>query len=188
MEQAIREYMNRKQLLGQSRCFSFLPVECLYYKSIGELVDYGKYGTTLSKNIIDKIASKSCEQVTESSKKLWRYNDTFKKDDSGRVRINMWALDISGETKEDVQKKMDNAGFRPATLPEVLCFGAQYPEKQRDCLLLSFGAIKINEEYEDVVYSLSGSKYRRIMAIYYSSRKKNIQRNKPSFLVVSKNP
>jgi hypothetical protein len=188
MEKAIREHMNRKQLLVKSRFFSFLPVECLYYKTIGELIEYGKYDSpTLSENIIKKITPKSCEQVTESSKKLWRYSNALENDKS-IVRINVWVLDIAGETKEEISKKMDNAGFRPATLPEVLCFGALYPERQRGHRLLSFGTIKIDDYYEDVVYSLSGSKYRRIMSIYHSSRDRNIQRKNPSFLAVSKHP
>ncbi len=35
-------------------------------------------------------------------------------------------------TSDDVLAELDRRGLRPATLPELLAFGAKYPEKQRE--------------------------------------------------------
>lgn len=44
-------------------------------------------------------------------------------------------------SSEAVLADLDQRGLRPATLPELLAFGATYPEKQREFPILAFGAV-----------------------------------------------
>jgi hypothetical protein len=41
----------------------------------------------------------------------------------------------------DAFAELDRSGFRPATLPELLAFGAKYPEKQREFPIVALGSV-----------------------------------------------
>lgn len=44
-------------------------------------------------------------------------------------------------TSDEVLTELDRKGLRPATLPEVLAFGAKYPEKQREFPIVALGSV-----------------------------------------------
>ena len=45
-------------------------------------------------------------------------------------------------SSDDVFSELDRKGFRPATLPEILSFGAKYPEKQREFPVVALGSVR----------------------------------------------
>lgn len=45
-----------------------------------------------------------------------------------------------------VLKDLDRQGYRPATLPEPLAFGAKYPEKQREFPVVALGSVRANPD------------------------------------------
>ncbi|MFA4942506.1 MAG: hypothetical protein WC564_02605 [Patescibacteria group bacterium] len=49
-----------------------------------------------------------------------------------------------GISSEDVIKEMDEAEFRPATLMELLAFGAAYPELQKQYSIIALGSFWID--------------------------------------------
>jgi hypothetical protein len=44
-------------------------------------------------------------------------------------------------TTDDVLAELDRRGLRPATLPELLAFGAKYPEKQREFPIVALASV-----------------------------------------------
>ncbi len=42
---------------------------------------------------------------------------------------------------DNVLKELDQAGLRPATLAELLAFGAKYPDKQREFPIIALGSV-----------------------------------------------
>jgi hypothetical protein len=44
-------------------------------------------------------------------------------------------------SSDDVLSELDRRGLRPATLPELLAFGAKYPEKQREFPIVALASV-----------------------------------------------
>ena len=54
---------------------------------------------------------------------------------------------------DEVLKKLEKLGLRPATLPELLAFGATYPNKQRKFPIVALGSVwRYWEGYRFVPY------------------------------------
>lgn len=69
--------------------------------------------------------------------------DCFPTEASGQIQLNIELLDYSIPMRcdDDIVKNMERRGLRPATLPELLAFGAAYPEMQKRFIIVALGSI-----------------------------------------------
>ena len=44
-------------------------------------------------------------------------------------------------SSKEAEKEMEKAGFRPATLPELLALGRDYPDLQKQFLIAALGSV-----------------------------------------------
>ena len=77
----------------------------------------------------------------------WWYNDSINADHfpiqgSGQVELDIELInyDQSMESDEVIQA-LNAHGLRPVTLPELLAFGATYPDVQRDFPIVALGSV-----------------------------------------------
>jgi hypothetical protein len=55
-------------------------------------------------------------------------------------------------TSAEVLEELSKQGLRPATLPELLVFGAKFPDKQRDFPIVALGSVwRSDDDRRDVV-------------------------------------
>jgi hypothetical protein len=60
----------------------------------------------------------------------------------GRVEVNIELVHFNYPiTSDEVLRNLDRQGLRPATLPEILAFGATYPEMQREFPIVALGSV-----------------------------------------------
>ncbi|MEK7078409.1 MAG: hypothetical protein AAB911_02465 [Patescibacteria group bacterium] len=68
---------------------------------------------------------------------------------------------------DDVLKELDKDGLRPATLAELLAFGAKYPDIQRQFPIIALGAVWQNRRGYRSVPALWGSSIGRFLDLHY---------------------
>lgn len=95
------------------------PVTIDYSKSIEQMIADGQYGWS-SDRINGENFSVEGDQIVEIKLEFFRFD---------------------GETCiSDVRAKLDKLGLRPATIEELLAFGATYPEIQREFTVIAAGS------------------------------------------------
>lgn len=63
---------------------------------------------------------------------------------------------------------LDSKGMRPATLPELLAFGAKYPDKQREFPIIALGSVWLyRDDYRYVAYLDRIGSGRRLRLAWY---------------------
>lgn len=69
-------------------------------------------------------------------------SDCFPIEASGQIQLDIELLDYSIPMRcdDDIIKNMERRGLRPATLPELLAFGAAYPEMQKRFIIVALGS------------------------------------------------
>lgn len=63
---------------------------------------------------------------------------------------------------EDVLRELDKRGLRPATIEELLAFGAKYPELQKQFLVAAIGPISRHPDGRGVPYLWGNSDKRHL--------------------------
>ena len=72
-------------------------------------------------------------------------------------------------TSEDIVRDMESRGLRSATLPELLAFGAFFPDKQREFLIMALGSVWRERNVIRFVACLdSGSSERKLTLAIWS--------------------
>jgi len=90
--------------------------------------------------------SKSLAQMIQSGNYDW-VNDNitsshFPIQVQGKAELNPELIHYGKYMdSDDIVRDMDNRGLRPATLPELLAFGATYPDKQREFPIVALGSV-----------------------------------------------
>jgi len=109
----------REQCMFQVGGPKVFPVTVDYTKSLSDMIEAGNY-------------NRVNENITA---------DNFPMEDKGEheVKLEYYRFDAT-VTGEEALKLMDEAGFRPATLPELLAFGAAHPEEQRKFPIVALGS------------------------------------------------
>jgi hypothetical protein len=98
------------------------------------------------------------ERMIEDGKYDWKNPDitekNFPSDAKGTVGLTIELVHFNKVMESDeIQKKLDKQGLRPATLPELLAFGAKYPEKQRELPIVALGSVWRGwDGYRNVAY------------------------------------
>jgi hypothetical protein len=88
---------------------------------------------------------KSLDAMVEAGRYDWVDSDITEKHfpvkpGHADVSIELVHFDRVMET-DDVLAELDRRGLRPATLPELLAFGAKYPEKQREFPVVALASV-----------------------------------------------
>ncbi|HOX21370.1 MAG TPA: hypothetical protein PKZ02_00100 [Candidatus Paceibacterota bacterium] len=132
--------------------------------------------------------SKSLDQMIESGNYDWVDSDISKKHfpikDQGTAELNMELVHYNKfMSSDDVIKDLDSRNLRPAILPELLAFGASYPDKQREFLIVALVSIwQDSHGFRHVAFLCSvGSKPRLALGVWDSGWHDNA-----CFLVVRK--
>ena len=96
------------------------PITINYDLSLAEMIVAGQYGW-----VNDDITA-----------------DHFPIQGEGQVEVGVELVHFNRSMEsDDVLKEMDKAGLRPATLAELLAFGAKYPKKQKEFPIIALGSV-----------------------------------------------
>jgi len=85
------------------------------------------------------------ERMIEDGKYDWNNSDinakNFPIEGKGTAEVDIELVHFNRVMEsDDVLKELDKMGFRPATLPELLAFGAKYLDKQREFPIVALGS------------------------------------------------
>lgn len=96
------------------------PVTVDHGQSLEEMIATGRYGTSNS-----DITAKH-----------------FPITGAGQVEVQLHLVHLNRvATTDEVLAELDRRGLRPATLPELLAFGAKYPDLQREFPIAALGSV-----------------------------------------------
>ncbi len=107
------------------------------------------------------------EKAIKAGKYDWSNSDinskNFPSDRKGTAEVAIELVQFGRYMESDeVLAELDKQGLRPATLPELLAFGAKYPDKQREFPIVALGSVwRYRGGYRDVayLYSYAGDRY-----------------------------
>jgi hypothetical protein len=68
---------------------------------------------------------------------------------------------------DEVLLALDKMGYRPAELPELLAFGAKYPDIQKNFPIVAFGSVGHNSEGHNIVVGLFSDYGGRGLRLYW---------------------
>jgi hypothetical protein len=111
-------YLYEPHLIEDGR----FPITVDYSRTLEEMIKAGKYDYVNSSINSTNFPIDQSKSGTETLEAVIVHLDKYVKD------------------TETVLKLMDKKGLRPATLPELLALGEQYPELQREPLLFALGS------------------------------------------------
>mgnify|MGYP001567436333 FL=1 len=120
------------------------------------------YAHTLSKMIQDGHYDSVNDDITA---------DHFPVSGEGVVEVKLELVHFDRVMEsDDVLKELDKAGLRPATLAELLAFGAKYPELQRQFPIIALGAVWQRRGSRRGVPALCSSSGRLLALVYFARR------------------
>src|ERR1039458_7111616 len=90
--------------------------------------------------------SKTLEQMIADGKYDWKNSEikakNFPLNGQGTTAVNIELVHFNRNIESDTAlAELDKMGLRPATLPELLAFGAKYPDKQREFPIVALGSV-----------------------------------------------
>lgn len=95
---------------------------------------------------------------------------------SGQVTVGLELVHFGKDmSTEDVLVELDKRNLRPATLPELLAFGAKYPDEQRKYPIIALGSVWSDWSGGRSVVCLAGRAGGRGLNLRYSDRGWNDQ-------------
>ncbi|MBI4095051.1 MAG: hypothetical protein HY435_02570 [Candidatus Liptonbacteria bacterium] len=100
----------------------------------------------------------SVEEMVAAGKYNWTNSDITSKNfpttQKGTAEVAIELVHLNRRVSSDnALCELDARGLRPATLPELLAFGAEYPEKQREFPIIALGSVWRNPHgYRTVAY------------------------------------
>ncbi len=91
-------------------------------------------------------------------------DENFPTDKKGKTELEVELFDLDTRKSTDaVLALMDKAGLRPATMVELLSFGAQYPDEQRRYPIVALGSVWTDRDgYRYVGYLWGHPGYRHL--------------------------
>lgn len=125
------------------------PVTISFDLSLAEMIKVGKYNSVNS-DITEKhfpVNGKGTNEVVTELLHFNRYTES-----------------------EDVFRELDRSGLRPATIEELLAFGAKYPEIQRQFPIVALGSIwrRLDARFVPCLWGFSGD--RGLNLFWFGSR------------------
>jgi hypothetical protein len=106
--------------------------------------------------------SKSLKAMIEDGHYDWKNNDitsdNFSVTGSGQVNSGLELVHFGKHVStQDVLAELDKRNLCPATLPELLAFGAKYPEEQRKYPIIALGSVWADRDGRRDVACLCGN-------------------------------
>jgi len=115
-----------------------------------------------SKSLVHMIAAGDYDWVNSDISE-----DHFLVRGQGKVELNPELIHYGKfMDSDDIVRDMDNRGLRPATLPELLAFGATYPDKQREFPIVALGSVWRPWGGIRCVACLCGAGSRRVLFLF----------------------
>lgn len=120
------------EAINSKKAVEVFPVTVDYNRSLAEMIEIGNYE--------------------------WKHVEIIEKNfpvnEKGKNKVSLVLIHFNKSIdSDDVFYELDEMDLRPATLPELLYFGAKYPEKQREFPIAALGSHwNISVENSYVVY------------------------------------
>jgi hypothetical protein len=140
--------------------FTKLRSDADYAKRVAESV----LATSAAQNLYSVTVdhSRTVEEMVAAGKCDWSNSDIsskhFPSDKKGKVEVNIELVHFNRTMESDeVLRELDKQDLRPATLPELLAFGATYPDKQREFPIVALGSVWRGLDGDRVVACLYGN-------------------------------
>lgn len=118
-----------------------------YSQSFSQMVENGKY------NSVNEKITEECFPIFITAKT--------------KVTFQLFYLNEHYAGTGEVLAEMKNRGLRPATLPELLAFGAQFPDEQRKYPIVALGSGCKYFEGCNFVPALIGTENERHVGVYF---------------------
>ncbi len=128
------------KLGGMSGVDRFLAGELVVVPAYSAVVDY-------SQSLVEMVSAGKYDWVSEGITEK-----NFPKTMSGKVRVNFELVHFNRNITSDIAVMgLGGMGLRPATIWELLAFGAKYPELQREFPVVALGSVAKIEDSRHVV-------------------------------------
>jgi hypothetical protein len=111
----------RSIAMAEKQLSSSFPITVDYAKSLAEMIAAGKYPYWNECITAENFPIMGEGSVNTEIVLVHFYRDNIEADDA--------------------VKELEQMGLRPATLPELLAFGAQYPDAQRESPIIALGSV-----------------------------------------------
>lgn len=90
--------------------------------------------------------SKTLDEMIAAGLYDWKNDNinakNFPVDGKGTSAVNVELIHFNRTIESnEALNELDKMGYRPATLPELLAFGAKYPDKQREFPIIALGSV-----------------------------------------------
>jgi len=112
-------------------------------------------------------------EAISAGKYYWSNPDVssknFPSDQKGIVKVVIELVHFDQDTNVDVPAELDKRGLRPATLPELLAFGARYPNKQREFPIVALGSTWRNNGLRHVGLLLGNADDRELTLYWFEA-------------------
>lgn len=115
------------------------------------------------------------EEMIQAGKYDWADSDITSKNfpitQHGKVEVAAELIHLNREVSSDEAiAALDRMGYRPETLPELLAFGAKYPEVQREFPIVALGFVSLVYAYRCVACLWSHGGKRKLDLSWFDSR------------------
>lgn len=130
------------------------------------MLNDGKVGTNIFPITVNYDVR--LERMIEDGKYDWKNSDinskNFPVEGKGTSAVNIELVHLNRNvTSDEAYAELDKQGLRPADLPELLAFGAKYPDKQREFPIVALGSVWRNSNgYRGVPCLHRGGSKRRL--------------------------
>ena len=111
----------------------------------------------------------SLEEMIAAGRYNWKNGDItaehFPMNGDGTKEVVTELIHFNNYTESDkALRELDRRGFRPATIEELLAFGAKYPELQRQFPIVALGSIwrHLSDRYVPYLWSFTSGRYLRL--------------------------
>ncbi len=126
-----------------------------FNKPRGELRDFLGLGPLVLKVVVDY--SMTLAEMIASGRYDWKNDDItterFPVKGKGKVETTVELIHLNRVIATDeVKKEIDKMGMRPATMEELLAFGATFPEVQRRFPIIALGSVSQLGDFRDVPF------------------------------------
>ena len=109
--------------------------------------DQKKMGQTAKGGFLVTVNyNRTIEELVKAGRYHWQNSDitsqNFPSSRKGKAQVLIQLVHFDRDiTSDEVLKALDKQGLRPVTLPELLAFGAKYPDKQCAFPIVALGSV-----------------------------------------------
>lgn len=129
----------------------------------GEIAEFFPISIDYAMSLADMIATCKLDWVNNDITQ-----EHFQITGNGTVELTSGLIHYARPMSTDnILMDLDRRGYRPATLPELLAFGAKFPEKQREFPIVALASVCRLSYGNRYVACLDGGASGRYLRLYY---------------------